>query len=85
MMEVEHGEAGDALRAMRSLTGDFTPPQDACPTYRALLGALAELEADMFRHVHKENNVLFPRAIRFEEDLIRAGAAAGSPRNLPVR
>ena len=46
---------------MRALTRDFTPPADACNTYRALLSGLAELEADMHAHVHKENNILFPR------------------------
>jgi regulator of cell morphogenesis and NO signaling len=84
-METEHEEAGGALAAMRSLTDDFSPPADACPTFRALLGALTELEGDMFRHVHKENNVLFPRALRLEDELIRAGATAGPPRDLPVR
>ena len=82
VMEAEHAEAGDALGAMRAATDDFTPPADACPTFRALMGALAELEVDMFRHVHKENNVLFPRAIRLEDELIRAGATAGPERNL---
>ncbi len=81
-MEAEHDSAGDDLAAMRALTGDFSPPADACPTYRALLGALAELEVDMHRHVHKENNVLFPRALRLEEEI--AGSAAGRARGLPV-
>jgi regulator of cell morphogenesis and NO signaling len=85
VMEADHDEAGDALGAMRALTGDFSPPADACPTFRALLEALAELEVDMFRHVHKENNVLFPRAIRLEDELIRAGATAGPAHDLPVR
>ncbi|HET6573205.1 MAG TPA: iron-sulfur cluster repair di-iron protein [Fimbriiglobus sp.] len=85
MMEAEHEEAGNALAVMRAATDDFSPPADACPTFRALLGALAELEGDMFRHVHKENNVLFPRAVRLEDELIRAGASPGSPRDLPVR
>lgn len=84
-MEAEHDEAGDALGAMRAATDDFTPPTDACPTFRALLAALAELEVDMFRHVHTENNVLFPRAVRLEDELTRAGATAGPTRDLPVR
>ncbi len=62
-MEQEHDEAGDALARMRALTDDFTPPLGACNTFRATLDALAELESDMHQHVHKENNVLFPRAI----------------------
>jgi regulator of cell morphogenesis and NO signaling len=83
-MEAEHGDAGDDLAAMRTLTGDFSPPADACPTFRALLGALAELEVDMHRHVHKENNVLFPRAVRLEEEITRSGATDGPARDLPV-
>jgi regulator of cell morphogenesis and NO signaling len=59
---------------MRGLTGGYTPPDDACTTYRALLDGLADLEADMHRHVHKENNILFPRAGAVEAELrSRAG------------
>lgn len=82
VMEAEHGAAGDDLGAMRTLTGDFTPPADACPTFRALLVALADLEMDMHRHVHTENNVLFPRAVRLEDEVIRAGETGGPGRNL---
>jgi regulator of cell morphogenesis and NO signaling len=66
VMEWEHDRAGEALAAMRALTHDFAPPDDACNTYRALLDGLAELEADMHQHVHKENNILFPRASAVE-------------------
>lgn len=65
-MEAEHAEAGSALERMNSLTDGFTPPEWACNTYRAMLSALAHLESDLHRHVHKENNVLFPRALALE-------------------
>lgn len=65
-MEHEHDEAGAALATMRAATDGFKPPAWACGTYRAMLDGLAELEADMHQHVHKENNVLFPRALRLE-------------------
>jgi regulator of cell morphogenesis and NO signaling len=58
----EHDDAGSTLAAMRELTHDFTPPEDACITYRTMLEGLADLERDMHLHVHKENNILFPRA-----------------------
>ncbi|MFG0328829.1 MAG: iron-sulfur cluster repair di-iron protein [Phycisphaerales bacterium] len=77
VLESEHENAGSALKTLRRLTGDFEPPVDACTTVRALLDALAELEADMHQHVHKENNVLFPRAIEREEKL-RLGIASGN-------
>ena len=60
----EHDAAGRALEEMRRLAGDYVPPADACNTYRALLDSLKELEADMHQHVHLENNVLFPAALK---------------------
>ena len=54
---------------MRALTNDYTPPPDACGTYRALFDSLRELEQDMHCHVHKENSILFPRVIDFEQTL----------------
>jgi regulator of cell morphogenesis and NO signaling len=60
-MVQEHDEAGAALLAMRELTDDFAVPANACITHRAMIDALRTLEADMHLHVHKENNVLFPR------------------------
>jgi regulator of cell morphogenesis and NO signaling len=65
-MTTEHDDAGAVLAQMRALTDGYAPPQGACPTYRALLDSLFELEADTHRHVHLENNVLFPRALEIE-------------------
>ncbi len=61
-MRLEHDDAGGALARMRALTDGFVPPLDACDSYRALFKALADLEADMHVHIHKENSILFPRA-----------------------
>jgi regulator of cell morphogenesis and NO signaling len=65
-MEDEHDDAGDALARMRELSSDFAPPADACNTFRAMLDGLREVESDTHRHVHKENNILFPKAIELE-------------------
>jgi regulator of cell morphogenesis and NO signaling len=65
-MEYEHDQAGDALAILNESTDAYTPPEWACNTYRALLDSLARLEADMHQHIHKENNVLFPKAIQLE-------------------
>lgn len=59
----EHEDAGGALAQMRRLTEDYTPPPGACATYRATLEGLEALERDMHRHVHKENSILFVRAM----------------------
>lgn len=62
-MEAEHEAAGQLTARLRGLTDGFTPNGEACNTHRALLAGLAEFESDLHRHVHKENNVLFPRAL----------------------
>jgi regulator of cell morphogenesis and NO signaling len=66
-MEHEHDQAGNALAILRQATDGFTPPPWACNTYRAMLDALERLERDMHQHIHKENNVLFPKAIDLEK------------------
>jgi regulator of cell morphogenesis and NO signaling len=67
MMEHEHENAGDALGEIRKLTNDFELPPYACSTVRALWEGLQALEADLHVHIHLENNILFPRAIAFEQ------------------
>ena len=61
-MLAEHDEAGAALAKMRELTKGFTPPAEACNTYRALFAGLTELEEVLHRHIHLENSALFPVA-----------------------
>jgi len=62
-MEAEHDGAGSGLERIARLTDDFTPPDWACNTYQALLDGLHDLTLDLHQHIHKENNVLFPRAL----------------------
>jgi len=69
VMEEEHERAGQELAEMRSLTGGYNPPVDACNTYRVMLDGLDRLEADTLVHVHKEDSILFPRATALEERL----------------
>ena len=72
-MEHEHEEVAGMLRELHALTGGYSPPSTACNSYRGLFQMLAELEADTHRHIHLENNVLFPRA----EALAEVPAPAG--------
>lgn len=67
MMMSEHDNAGRDLAEIRKLSADYTVPSDACDTYRTLLKALGEFESDMRRHVHLENNILFPRALALDD------------------
>jgi regulator of cell morphogenesis and NO signaling len=63
-MEQEHDGAGELLAELRRLSGRYLVPEWGCNTLRALYQGLEELESAMHVHVHLENNVLFPRALR---------------------
>ena len=67
MMMQEHDGAGEALREMREATKNYSLPEDACASYRALYEALQGFEADLHQHIHLENNILFPRAVAAEK------------------
>ena len=69
MMEIEHKNAGDHLAAIRTLSAGFVPPSDACTTFKVTYQELQAFEADLHRHVHLENNILFPRALDLEREL----------------
>lgn len=60
-LEAEHDGAGDALHQLTDLTNHFRLPEDACTTYQMVYEKLKVLVADMYMHVHTENNVLFKR------------------------
>lgn len=64
MMIFEHDNAGNALAEMRRLTQGYAVPPDVCATYRALYEGLEQLETDLHQHIHLENNILFPRALK---------------------
>ncbi len=67
-LESEHDAAAARLEEIRTLSDGYAVPSEACTSYRNMLDRLELLEEDMHRHVHKENNVLFPKAERALED-----------------
>ncbi|HYN14971.1 MAG TPA: iron-sulfur cluster repair di-iron protein [Terriglobales bacterium] len=68
VMMLEHDNAGEKLREMRNATNNYTLPTDACLSYSTLFVALVGFEQDLHQHVHLENNILFPRAVRMESE-----------------
>lgn len=67
VMEADHAYAGELSDRLRTLSGGFVAPPDACTTYRLCYAELERFERDLHRHIHLENNVLFPRAIDQEQ------------------
>jgi regulator of cell morphogenesis and NO signaling len=80
MMEAEHQAAGDELYEIRRLSSNYTPPGDACTTFKVTYQELQEFERDLHQHVHLENNILFPKAIALEEELFSSDTKVLNPR-----
>ncbi|MBA3900044.1 MAG: iron-sulfur cluster repair di-iron protein [Bacteroidetes bacterium] len=70
VMEHEHDSAGEIFRSIRLLANDFSPPEDACTTYKLSYSKLEEFDKDLQQHIHLENNILFPKALKLEKELL---------------
>lgn len=70
MMMHEHDNEGERFREIAALTDNYNPPADACTTYRVTFAMLKEFEADLHKHIHLENNILFPKAVILEKDFV---------------
>ena len=68
MMESEHTEAGELMEKLKTITNNYTPAETACTTHRITLMELKEFEENLHQHVHLENNILFPKAIKMYEE-----------------
>ena len=70
MMMQEHETGGERFRQIASLSNSYTPPPDACSTYKVTFALLKEFEDDLHLHIHLENNILFPGIIELENELV---------------
>jgi regulator of cell morphogenesis and NO signaling len=74
MMMFEHDYAGDVLREVRKLSRDYKTPDDACMSYQTFYEALEAFEKDLHQHIHLENNLLFPQAMKLEAAMQHSAA-----------
>jgi regulator of cell morphogenesis and NO signaling len=75
MMMFEHDRDGATLKKLRKLSSNYTAPADACPSFKGLYAGLEDFERDLHRHIHLENNVLFPQAVDMETVMLQVQAA----------
>lgn len=67
VMMNEHEAEGERFRTISALTNNYTTPEDACNTYKATYAMLEEFEKDLYKHIHLESNILFPKAKALEK------------------
>lgn len=73
MMMEEHENEGERFEKIAEISSNYNPPSDACSTYRVTFSLLDEFEKDLHKHIHLENNILFPKSILFEEKMQETG------------
>ena len=70
VMNHEDESLNKFLRQLRELTNYYTPPENACISHRVIFLKLLELDNDLVQHLYLENDILFPRAIAMEKELL---------------
>jgi regulator of cell morphogenesis and NO signaling len=68
VMEAEHENAGSAFDSIKKLSNNYNPPADACNTFKVYYAELENFENDLHKHVHLENNILFPKSLILEKE-----------------
>ncbi len=69
MLEDEHKTVGELFEKIRELSNNYTVPADGCTTFNLTMNELKEFEEDLHKHIHLENNILFPKSIAMEKEL----------------
>ena len=69
VMIEEHDTEGERFRQIAELSDNYTPPDYACNTYKASFVLLNEFEKDLHLHIHLENNILFPKTIKLQQNV----------------
>lgn len=70
VMLKEHEATGSNLHRLRKITNNYIPPEKACITHKVTFAKLNELDKDLVQHIHLESNILFPKAIKMEQELL---------------
>lgn len=71
VMLKEHETTGTNLHRLRTLTNNYAPPDKACIAHKVTFAKLKELDNDLVQHIHLESNILFPKAIQMEKELLQ--------------
>lgn len=69
-MMIEHENEGERYTTIAGLTKKYSVPDDGCNTYRITMDLLHEFDSDLHQHIHLENNILFPKALKLESSSV---------------
>lgn len=70
VVESEHRRIAILLTQLREVTNHYQFPNHACTNHQVIYHKLREFDADLVQHKHLENNILFPKAMAMEKELL---------------
>lgn len=70
-IEKEHEVIYSILKEIQALTNNYSCPAGACADLSAIYHKLNEFHNDMLQHTHLEDDILFPKAIEMEKELLQ--------------
>ena len=59
-----------SLRRLREMTNNYTPVSNANLLHKVIFFKLKEMDNDLVQHIHLESNILFPKAIAMEKQML---------------
>jgi regulator of cell morphogenesis and NO signaling len=68
---IDHDTHDDEMRGIRRLTHNYHIPDKAPTDLVVVLSALADFDRELHLHARLENEVLFPKALRLEQEIKR--------------
>jgi len=69
-LEDDHSKVGKTFKRISFLTNNYKIPQNACNTVKVLYVKLQQFEEELYKHIHLENNILFPKAKKLERTFL---------------
>ena len=69
MLTHEHTKQGEDFKKIAELTKDHTLQFNNDASLSGLMNFFKEFESNLHRHIHLENNILFPKALRPDREL----------------
>ena len=72
LLKAEHKDAGNVLQKLRNLSNNYQAPSYGCNTHKVSFEKLKDFEEDFQLHFHLENNILFPKVVAIEEEILKA-------------
>ena len=69
-LEDDHEKVGKSFKRISELTNNYKVPNNTCISFKVFYLKLKQFEEELYKHIHIENNILFPKAKKLEQAVL---------------